>query len=180
MHILTFFRRARNFSIGGHGGRLKKIRKFQINRISWTSPWKAQFRSRVQTVVKIVFSAYKSLRIEYSSLDHQGKKLKNRNARLLISYNVCSNQFFEFLTARDLRSEKVTTFSAKAPPSYFMKRVCSRIFLVLRNSWKYYAKQPLLKVNWTDFLKLFVWRGNFQTWFISAPPAPPLHLLGVN
>ena len=62
-------------------------------------------------------------------------------------------------------------FSIRGRTPCFKKRGCSRIFLVLHCSRKYYAKQPLIKVNWVDFWKFFVSWGNFETWFISEPPS---------
>ena len=97
-------------------------------------------------------------------------------ARLLMPYNVSLNQYFEFFTTTDHTRRKLQLVQY-IPPPHFKKRGCSRISFVLHCSGKYYAKQPLLKVNWTDFWKLFVSCANFQTWFISEPPrSPPKHL----
>ena len=106
--------------------------------------------------------------------DHPGKKIKNENDRLLMLYNVCLNQFFEFLTQQIFARWKLQFFLAYTP---LQKRSHSHSFLVLHSSGKYYAKQPLLNVNWADFWKSFVSWRNSKTWFIYGPPSPPPHLL---
>ena len=80
--------------------------------------------------------------------------------------------FSNFLLQHTYAWRNCNFFNRDSTP-YFEKRSCSRIFLVLLYSGKYYAKQPLLKVNWADFWKFIVSRGNFQKWFISEPPRFP-------
>ena len=90
--------------------------------------------------------------------------------------NVCLKPFSEFFTSTDLRLREAAIFLAEPPiPPTLTLRTggCSRISLVLHCNWKYYAKQPLLKVNWANFWKLFVSWRNFQTWLISAPSSSP-------
>ena len=65
-----------------------------------------------------------------------------------MSYEFYMYQFFEVLIATDLRSEKVATFSAQAPPP---EMGYSSISVVLSGKGKYHAKQR----------------------FISAPLTPP-------